>query len=357
MYNVDKEIVTEILFGLGSEFKHMAIDNEILCVSITMIYFDACRFIHYLTKQCSALVVCVTTILATTMRPAKQKLLFIINPGSGDNKTDLSEVIADYFKGSGHTIELYKMPKKCAIDDLKSMIKGANADKVIAVGGDGTLKLVAECLLGTDTPIGIIPAGSANGMAKELGIPTAPELALKNCLDGTVKTIHAVMVNDELCIHLADIGFNAYLIKKFENLQHRGMWGYAKAAWQALWSHHKMKVEFRIKDKVVKSEAAMVVIANATMYGTGVKINPDGKLDDDVFELVLVKTYSVMEILKLKFTALKLNPENIETFHATELSIKTKHKAHFQVDGESMGKVNKVDAKIVKKAISVIVPA
>lgn len=291
------------------------------------------------------------------MQPAKQKLLFIINPGSGDNKTDLREVINNYFRKLEHTIELYSLPKKCEIDSLKSRIEDAKADKVIAVGGDGTLKLVAECLLGTDTPIGIIPAGSANGMAKELGIPVSAEEALDNCLSGTVKTIHAVMVNNELCIHLADIGFNAYLVKKFDNLQHRGMWGYAKAAWQALWSHRKMKVEFKIKDKTITSEAAMVVIANATMYGTGVKINPDGKLDDDVFELVLVKTYSVMEILKLKFTHLKLNPENIETFHATELTIKTKHKAHFQVDGESMGKVNHLKASIIQKAIKVIVPA
>jgi diacylglycerol kinase (ATP) len=291
------------------------------------------------------------------MQAARQKILFIINPGSGDNNIDLREVISTYFKDLEHTVELYSLPKQCAIDDLKSTIEKSNADKVIAVGGDGTLKLVAECLLGSDTPIGIIPAGSANGMAKELGIPTIVEEALKNCLEGTVKAIHAVKVNDELCIHLSDIGFNAYLVKKFDNLQHRGMIGYAKAAWQALWSHRKMNVEFKINDKTIKSEAAMVVIANATMYGTGVKINPDGKLDDDVFEIVLVKTYSVMEILKLKFTDMKLNPENIETFHASDLTIKTKHKVHFQVDGESMGKVNQINATIIKKAINVIVPA
>ncbi|MBC7567270.1 MAG: NAD(+)/NADH kinase [Pedobacter sp.] len=288
---------------------------------------------------------------------ARQKILFIINPGSGGHQTDIKEIINGYFKGSEHTAELYSIPKKCNIGKLKSTIEMAKADKVIAVGGDGTLKLVAECLLGTQIPIGIIPAGSANGMAKELGIPLAPQEALDNCVNGSIKGIHAVSVNNELCIHLADIGFNAYLVKKFEGLQHRGMWGYAKAAWQALWSHHKMAVEFKINDKTICCEAAMVVIANATMYGTGVKINPNGKLDDDVFELVLVKTYSVMEILKLKFTHMKLNPENIETFQATKLSIKTKHKAHFQVDGESMGKVNRVQASIIQKAINVIVPA
>ncbi|MHA4893930.1 diacylglycerol/lipid kinase family protein [Pedobacter sp. PWIIR3] len=284
-----------------------------------------------------------------------QNLLFILNPGSGNGQTDLKEVIQNHLSKTSHIFEIYTLPKKCSIQKLKDKITTAKADKVIAVGGDGTLKLVADCLLGTDTPIGIIPAGSANGMAKELGIPLEPALALEVCLQGTPKKIHAVTVNDELCIHLADIGFNAYLVKKFDNLGHRGMWGYTKAAWQALWSHHKMEVAFKIKNKMIRSEAAMVVIANATMYGTGVKINPDGKLDDQVFEVVLVKKYSVMEILKLKFTEMKLNPENIEVFQTTELTIKTKHKAHFQVDGEYLGKVNKVDATIIKAAISVIV--
>lgn len=297
------------------------------------------------------------TIIAMSAQGASQKLLFIVNPGSGDKQTDLKEVINNYFQNSKHTAEIYSLSKDCNLDDIKAAIEKASPDKVIAVGGDGTLKLVAECLLGSDTPIGIIPAGSANGMAKELNIPITPKEAIDNCLNGVKQSIHAVMVNDELCIHLADIGFNAYLIKKFEGLPHRGMLGYAKAAWQALWRHRKMSVEFSIDGKLICAEAAMVVIANATMYGTGVKINPDGKLDDKVFELVLVKTYSVMEILKLKFTKLKLNPENIETFHVTKVSIKAKHKAHFQVDGESMGRVKKIEASIVQNAIRVIVPA
>ncbi|RZK82454.1 MAG: YegS/Rv2252/BmrU family lipid kinase [Pedobacter sp.] len=284
-----------------------------------------------------------------------QKLLFIINQGSGNNELNIKDVIDQYFSNSQHNVETYLLPKTCKLDKLKSIINNAKADKVIAVGGDGTLKLVAECLLETDTPIGIIPTGSANGMAKELGISLDYNEALDTCVNGTLKKIHAVKVNGELCIHLADIGFNAYLVKKFDQLPKRGMWSYAKAAWQALWSHHKMQVEFNIGERTIKSEAAMVVIANATMYGTGVKINPEGKLDDGFFEVVLVKKYAVMEILKLKFTDLKTNPENIELFQATSLKIKTKHKVHFQVDGEYMSKVNKVEATIIPQAINVIV--
>lgn len=282
------------------------------------------------------------------------KLLFIVNPKSGTAQVNFTELISAHFKGDKTPFEIFKLPKNCSIQKLKGVINKAAASRVIAVGGDGTLKMVATCLLGQKMPIGIIPAGSANGMAKELGIPTNPEEAIDLAINGKPKTIHAVIINEELCIHLADIGFNAYLVKRFDALPQRGMLGYAKAAWTALWNHRKMNVEIQLKDKTVQAKAAMVVIANATMYGTGVKINPNGKLDDDVFEVILVKEYSIMEILKIRFTNLALNPKNIESFQTTSLNIRTKHKVHFQIDGEYRGKVNSISAQIQQKAIQII---
>lgn len=290
----------------------------------------------------------------TTRTTPRLKLLFIVNPGSGNGEINYQEAITDYFADQANDFEIYELPAACNTKELKAAILRSAADRVIAVGGDGTLKLVAECLLKTDKPIGIIPAGSANGMARELGIPTAIQEALDLAVNGTAKKIHAVEVNGELCIHLADIGFNAYIVKKFDALPQRGMLGYAKAAWQALWSHHKMDVEFKIKGELIRAQAAMVVIANATMYGTGVKINPDGRLDDELFEVILVKEYSVMEILKIRFTNLPFNPKNIESFQTSSLNIKTRHKAHFQVDGEYRNKVNHVKAHIILNAVNMI---
>ncbi|WP_449435875.1 diacylglycerol/lipid kinase family protein [Pedobacter steynii] len=110
------------------------------------------------------------------------KLLFIINPGSGNGEINFCDVISDYFETLEHTAQLYTLTLNCSLDKVKSIITDSNADRVIAVGGDGTIKLVAECLLQTETPMGIIPAGSANGMAKELGIP----VTIKESLDVTV---------------------------------------------------------------------------------------------------------------------------------------------------------------------------
>jgi len=284
------------------------------------------------------------------------KLLFIINPGSGSHDINLKEVISAHFDSKNTEIDLFELPEDCSLDKIKEKIKSAKADRVVAVGGDGTLKLVAECLLHTETPIGIVPAGSANGMAKELGIPTDIDQALDILDRGHLQKIHVIKLNDEICIHLSDLGFNAYLVKKFDALPQRGMWGYAKATWHALWNHKRMDVQLKLKNETITSKAAMVAIANATMYGTGLKINPDGKLDDDLFEVVLVKDYSYLEIIKIWITKLPFNPKKIEVFQTAEVKISSKHKAHFQVDGEYVGKLNTVEAKILPAAITVVLP-
>jgi len=283
------------------------------------------------------------------------RLLFIINPGSGSHDINLKEVISTYFSDKETAIDLFELPDDCSLDKIKAKIDQSKADRVVAVGGDGTLKLVAECLLHTGTPIGIIPAGSANGMAKELGIPTEIEDALNLLETGKLQKIHVVKLNDEICIHLSDLGFNAYLVKKFDTLPQRGMWGYAKATWHALWNHKRMEVELNINGEIIRSKAAMVAIANATMYGSGLKINPDGKLDDNLFEIILVKDYSYLEILKIWLTRLPFNPKKIEVFQISEVKISSKHQAHFQVDGEYIGKINAVEAKILPEAITVII--
>lgn len=286
---------------------------------------------------------------------AKLKLLFVINKGSGNKTVNYEEVINTFFKDREEveTI-LYLLEERIDCETLRKQIRAAAPDKVIAVGGDGTVKLLAEVLLGYDIPIGILPAGSANGMAKELNIPLNPVAALELIMEGAPHRIHMVKVNDELCIHLSDIGFNAYVVKTFDAQPGRGMFSYIKAAWKVLWRHYRMKAIFSLNGRTVQRDAVMVVIANATSYGTGVTINPDGRLDDDLFEVIIIKKISVMEILKMKLSGFTFNPQKTESFQTKFLHIKSRKKVHFQVDGEYRGKVNEVKAEILPASLSII---
>lgn len=284
------------------------------------------------------------------------RFLFIINPSSGNHNNDWPTLIREYFAALPHLTELYVLTPDCDPAEIKKLIEKFEPSLVVAVGGDGTIKLVAECLLKKNIPIGVLPAGSANGLAKELRISDKPAEALDILVNGQSKKIHVTRVNDHLCVHLSDIGFNAFLIKKFETQKKRGMWGYLKASIKVLFSHPVMDVRMHIKGETVNITAAMIVIANGTKYGSGAIINPIGSLEDEVFEVVAIKKLSLHEIYKMTFSHARIDPAKTAIFQTNELTIQSRHRAHFQVDGEYLGKLYKIKASVVANALQFMVP-
>jgi diacylglycerol kinase (ATP) len=282
------------------------------------------------------------------------KILFIINPGSGNSIVHWPDEIEIFFRNKPEATEQYLLTRDCNINTIKEKIDLEKPQLVVAVGGDGTVKLVAECLLNTDIIMGILPAGSANGLAKELGIPTDTAGALEHLLKKETQKIHLIKINNELCVHLSDIGFNASVIKIFEAAKTRGMLGYARAAWKVLWRHPLMQATIHTDNTTVRRDAAMIVIANATKYGSGAVINPLGRLDDELFEIVVIRKVSFTEIFKMMFTHKPFDKTKTELYQSTSLQIQSRRKVHFQVDGEYLGKINRIDAVIMPRALTII---
>lgn len=282
------------------------------------------------------------------------KLLFIVNSRSGSSGINFAEAIQEHCQALKHDAVIYELPEQCDARHIGTVIKEAGPDRVMAVGGDGTVRLVAESLLGTDMPLAIVPAGSANGMARELGIPADLKEALDIAINGGIRKIHAVRVNGELCIHLCDMGFNAFVVREFEKSQRRGMWGYIMAAWRVFWRRPSMQADIRTDGHTLRRDAAMIVVANATQYGNGVIINPDGRLDDELFEVVVVRKVSFAEIFKMRVTHRPFDPAKTESFHTAALDIRSRRKMHFQVDGEYKGKVNKLHAELLPAALCMV---
>ncbi|MCS3797388.1 diacylglycerol/lipid kinase family protein [Niastella sp. OAS944] len=285
------------------------------------------------------------------------KLLFFINSAAGNNNTDWEQTILQYFNNKPYTIVIYHLSNPCTREQIQEQIKKHTPNRVIAVGGDGTLKLVTESIMNSGLPLGLLPAGSANGMAKELGIPTDAEKALDIITQGHINKIDLISINKELCIHLSDIGFNAFVVKTFETFNKRGMWSYIKAALRVLFRHRHMEVTIAGDKKTIKRKAAMVVIANATKYGTGAVINPNGKLDDGLFEIIVIKKISFSEIVKMMITHKDFDPRKTELFTTSGVEMRSKHHVHFQVDGEYLGKIYSLKAACLPGVLQMIVPA
>lgn len=287
----------------------------------------------------------------------KAKLLFIINPVSGNSDIDWKQEIDTYFEDKNFVLDFFILPKKIIKKELKLYLLNSNADKIIAVGGDGTITLVANILLHSKIPLGILPAGSANGMAKEFGISLVPQEAIATIENGMVKPCDSISINNQMeCIHLSDIGLNAQLIKYFDEGKLRGKIGYAKVILKTLWHREKIIVNMETADEKICREAFMVVLANASKYGTGAVINPEGSINDGFFELVIVKRINFATTLKMLINPEPYNTKHIEIYKCKSVNIHTKRKVPFQIDGEYIGKVKKLAASISPSSLQVILP-
>ncbi|MBS1741717.1 MAG: diacylglycerol kinase family lipid kinase [Bacteroidetes bacterium] len=286
-----------------------------------------------------------------------RKFLFIINARSGPGNVSWEEIINKYFKGKPGIAVCINLEKSTTIDTLKQQILQEKPHAVIAVGGDGTVSLVAQSVTGTKIPLGILPAGSANGMAKELNIPADAGAALEIIENGIAGACDAILINQKLvCLHLADIGINAQFIKYFSEGKLRGWLGYAKVFLKTIWRSQKINITIDTEEKKISTKAYMVVLANASKYGTGAVINPEGRTDDGKFEVVLVYSLSFVEVLKTLFKPKSIDPKKIESFHSRKISIRSRKKVHFQVDGEYIGKTDILNAAVLADYIQVIRP-
>lgn len=286
-------------------------------------------------------------------------ILFVVNPiAGGKGKTDWEVAIREFFKDSAFAIEFFIQTGKNDEASIRHHLELVAPDIVVAIGGDGTVKLVAELLKGTKMKLGIIPAGSANGLARELGIPLDVQGAIQVILDGRTTPLDAILINNkEHCFHLSDIGMNALLVKYFDESKTRGLWGYGRSLFKMFWNKRRMQVTIQSDTETRNCKAYMVVLANAEKYGTGAIINPDGDVSDGKFEVVVVRKLHPVDIVKAVMARKTFHSERIEVLRTKNVKIHFRKAYPFQVDGEYQGKIASIEAKILPAVVQALLPA
>ncbi|HKJ41883.1 MAG TPA: YegS/Rv2252/BmrU family lipid kinase [Sunxiuqinia sp.] len=297
-----------------------------------------------------------------SMTASKQSLLFVINPISGDrNKDSLIDELKIQSGENGFSYEIFRTTGNNDTEKLQEILSKKHFDKVVAVGGDGTCNLVARQLINSSIAMGIIPLGSANGLASELTLPTNLYEAFQTVINGHKKSIDVLKINqDHLSLHLSDIGLNAKVVERFGKDNVRGFWGYAKHFFSELKTAKPVKFKLISEDKIIYRKAHMAVIANASSYGTGAIINPQGKIDDGMFEVIFVRPYSFWHLAKMiiPFYTRKIHTlDYVNTISCTEAVIQTPKMQVIQVDGEVIGRMDKISIECLPSCLQVLVQA
>ncbi len=288
------------------------------------------------------------------------KLLIIVNPVSGgvDKKPFLNRVdeICRYY---GIDYNVFQTTGDKDEERLKSVLQLYKPDKVASVGGDGTTLFTGVSLLGSDIPMGIVPMGSANGMAVELSVNPDPEAALKDLIISELYAkLDLVRVNKKhYCLHIGDVGVNAQIVEAYSKDPNRGMVTYAKYLYEMVTKATPFPITVHANGEEVHDNYFSVAICNARKYGTGVPLNLNGSPFDGKFELVMVKKMDAATLIMAGLA--KFNEKFYDNLNATVLS-SDRAKVTFdeprllQLDGEVIGHFKTLDIEIIKGAITLI---
>ncbi|WP_424245406.1 YegS/Rv2252/BmrU family lipid kinase [Elusimicrobium posterum] len=282
-------------------------------------------------------------------------MLFIVNPKSGAKKDGehfvslikkhFPEAEITFTERAGHAIEIAR--------DAAAK----NYEKVIACGGDGTINETARGLMHTNTALGVIPRGSGNGFAREVGMPLNAEKALLKLKETKVIDCDLGQINDDIFINVAGVGIEAEIAHKFATYGKRGMLPYFWIGLKTVFTFKPAKLKVTADGKEFETAPLTLVFANGRQYGSDFFIAPDASLTDGLFDMVELPKRNLFVLL---FSLPSFMSSHIKTGRVTkvtkvkEAQISLPHPLSYHVDGEPKMAENTLHVKLLQGAIKLL---
>jgi YegS/Rv2252/BmrU family lipid kinase len=232
------------------------------------------------------------------------------------------------------------------------------ASLVVAWGGDGTVNEVASMLASTDVHLGIVPAGSGNGLARALKLPRDPAQALAVALRGGGRRIDMGEMGGRLFANVAGVGFDACVAAQFDDPRNvvRGFPAYARIVLRtfATYSPLPYTIVLRPAAAPLRSRALLVTFANGPQYGNGVTIAPGASIDDGLLTMVIVEERSrlatLVQLPRLFNGTIGQSPD-CRLQDITEAQISSDTAMAFHVDGEPAAGGTSVEVRVRPKVL------
>ena len=219
-----------------------------------------------------------------------RKVKFIQNPRSGfiQSPLILRRIIENTISDAPFVYNFQFTEYKGHAAEIARNAAEKGYDAVVAIGGDGTMNDTARGLLHTNVPLGIIPAGSGNGLARNLGIPISIRRSARLIVEGRVKSIDAGKIEGEYFFIVTGLGLDAVIGKIFDDLTVRGPVPYFTIGFKEFLFYHPEVFILRFNGKQVATPALIVTIANLKQWGVGAIIAPHAKDDDGLLDICTI---------------------------------------------------------------------
>jgi diacylglycerol kinase (ATP) len=229
---------------------------------------------------------------------------------------------------------------------------------VVAAGGDGTVGIIANQLLGSRTALGILPLGSVMNVARSLGIPREPEAAADAIATGEVVTVDVGEVAGRPFYEAGSVGMNAAMFREAQRFDEGDWSSVVKTLWVAL-RYRPARMSLDLEDRRIRTRALMVTVSNGPYTGAGMTVAPGARLDDGKFDVRVFRRFSKIGLLThlaaVAFGRTRYAPE-VETYRSRFVRIESVHPLPARADSRDLG-ATPVEFVTRPNALRVVVPA
>ncbi len=268
-----------------------------------------------------------------------KSVLVIANPISGAGRgADLAKALARELEVAGLRVEVRLT---AARGDATNFAAQAQADAVVSVGGDGTLNEVLRGLRNPNTPVGVLPIGTANVLALDLGLSADPSRAARTILAGHSVKLDTAVVHGELSFLAVGVGFDAQAVRRVER-RRRGpisKLSYVKAGLETLWSYREPKLEVELDGERLPGNFGWVLVSNVINYGGLFRLASDRELGDGLWEVYLFERAARRHLFVHGIRAVlgRLPAKGATRRRARRVRITSAEPVAAQADGDSRG--------------------
>jgi YegS/Rv2252/BmrU family lipid kinase len=299
-------------------------------------------------------------------------VLLIYNPVAGRYPSKMpTERAANVFESYGWGVDVQTTLDGSQIPLLAQQAAENKMDAIIIVGGDGSLNKALPGLVGTDTALGVLPAGTSNVWAKELGLPSLSWTrwkALEDCAHrlarGQIRRVDVGLCNEKYFLLWAGMGLDAFIVHRIEPRQQwQKNFTLLHYAADVVWSASRwqgVNLHLIVNDKIIDGKFMLAVISNIRLYAGGLAtLSPQSQVDDGLMELWLLDGQNLKEILQQAWSILTgrhVNSDRVRCLPFKKVKLESDNPVLIQMDGEPEAGGEQVSIEVLPRELKVLIP-
>lgn len=288
-------------------------------------------------------------------------ILFIVNPTAGKGKAKtLVPIIESECKA--HNIEYVVKYTSGPADGTSIAARGAaeGFERIIAVGGDGTVNDVLNGIAGTNAALGVIPGGSGNDFIRSINSHNDIKKIIEDNTYGKIVKCDLGMCNGKYFINVASSGFDAQVVIETQKAKKvfSGSLAYIVAVIKTIFIYKGKRINIKVDDHNFEENTLLVAVANGKYYGGGMLPAPEAEIDDGYFDICHIKQVGKAKMLVLfpKFIKGKhCNIKEVSMLKGRKIKIEANEELPVNLDGETFYS-RQIDFEILPKGINIIIP-